>query len=369
MGGAGGHLINAMLNSDQLSNKQILVLDKADKNSKDRTWCFWGKGQGEFDHLLEKKWQEGSFKYNNHTIALSMGDYQYKMIPADRFYNHVKQLIKNNLNIEAKTDTVINVVFDNKVIVQTINQVYTCDHLFDSRIDPKFDHANDSSIRILQHFKGWTIESDNPVFDPDKFVMMDYSFPWKSQTSFFYVLPISETKALVEFTLFDTKLLKEKEYDNHIKSYIETNLDIQDYKVIEEEGGIIPMSNYPFHRANNKFITKIGTAGSWVRPSSGYMFKNAARYSQKIVENIINNKLPSADLFRKQDFFYDRIFLDVLQNQNHLGPEIFARMYAKNSTAKIFKFLDGETSYFEELRIISRFKYWPFLKALYRQYF
>jgi lycopene beta-cyclase len=368
MGGAGGHLINAFLTANHLSEKRILVLDKVDKNKKDRTWCFWEKGKGQFDHLLEKQWSEGSFKYENKTIALSMEDYQYKMIPSDRFYNHVHQLIQENTNIETRKEEVIDVDFGNKVSVHTSKQVYTCDHVFDSRIDPKFKMENDANIRILQHFKGWVIECEKPVFDANKFVMMDYSFPWKSQTSFFYILPISETKALIEFTLFDTSLLKEGDYQRHIKQYVENHLGIAHYKIIEEEAGVIPMSNYPFHSANNKFITKIGTAGSWVRPSSGYMFKNAERYSKKIIENIINNKIPSANLFRKQDLFYDRIFLDVLENQNHLGPEIFARMYAKNSTAKIFEFLDGKTNLLEDLKIISRFQYWPFLNALFRQY-
>jgi lycopene beta-cyclase len=368
MGGAGGHLINAFLSSNDLSEKRILVLDKNDKNKNDRTWCFWEKGKGQFDHLLEKKWSAGSFKYNNKTTALSMEDYQYKMIPSDRFYDHVKQLIENNSNIESRREAVINLTFENKVSVHTSNQVYTCDHVFDSRIDPKFKQENDSSIRILQHFKGWTIETERPVFDADKFVMMDFSFPWKSQTSFFYILPISQTKALIEFTLFDTTLLKEEEYQIHLKQYVEKHLGIDQYEILEEEAGIIPMSTYPFHKANNVSVTKIGTAGSWVRPSSGYMFKNAERYSQKIVENILNNKIPSTNLFRKQDLFYDRIFLDVLKNQNHLGPEIFAKMYAKNSTAKIFEFLDGKTNLFEELQIISRFKSWPFLKGLFRQY-
>ena len=46
------------------------------------------------------------------------------------------------------------------------------------------------------------------------------------------------------------------------------------------------MSNYPFHRANKKGITKIGTAGSWVKPSSGYAFKNIEKSAQKVIQNI-----------------------------------------------------------------------------------
>ena len=369
MGGAGGHLIAALAASTILNGKRLLVIDKSKKNQKDRTWCFWEKGKGRWEDLIEHSWQAGVFKYENKIIPLSMEGHTYKMIPSDHFYTHINQIIDQHPSIDLIQDHVVQIAFENQVLVHTTNQVFATDHVFDSRIDPSFDQAKDEYLRVLQHFTGWTIQTNKAHFNPNEFVMMDYTFPWKDHTSFFYILPVSSNKALIEFTLFDTDLLKEEEYNQHLKSYVEDHLNIQDYEIIETEQGIIPMSNYPFHHENNAQITKIGTAGSWVRPSSGYMFKNAEKYAQKIVENLKADQLPSKGFFRKRDFFFDRIFLEVLQNQNHLGPEIFHRMYTKNSTSQIFKFLDGETNMLEEFKIISKFQYLPFLKALYAQYF
>ena len=92
------------------------------------------------------------------------------------------------------------------------------------------------------------------------------------------------------------------------------------------------MSDFPFHEASTKHILKIGTAGSWVKPSSGYSFKNAQTYSAKIAELLAKGK-PVPTLFSTPKFrLYDSVFLDVLMNKNHLGPMLFEQMYAKNKT-------------------------------------
>ncbi|HEU4607224.1 MAG TPA: hypothetical protein VFS31_03885, partial [Chitinophagaceae bacterium] len=43
------------------------------------------------------------------------------------------------------------------------------------------------------------------------------------------------------------------------------------------------------------------------------------------------------------------------------GRDIFTRLFERNSAASIFRFLDNETSFGEELRIISSLQIRPFL--------
>ena len=63
-------------------------------------------------------------------------------------------------------------------------------------------------------------------------------------------------------------------------------LKIEKYEILEEEMGVIPMTDFPFHKKNNNTLTKIGTAGGWVKPSSGYAFKNCEKYASTVAENI-----------------------------------------------------------------------------------
>ena len=72
--------------------------------------------------------------------------------------------------------------------------------VFNSIYEPH--DATPKTIRLLQHFKGWVIETNEPSFDPNKATMMDFRVSQQHGTTFAYVLPFSATSALVEYTLF-----------------------------------------------------------------------------------------------------------------------------------------------------------------------
>ena len=50
------------------------------------------------------------------------------------------------------------------------------------------------------------------------------------------------------------------------------------------------MISYPFYQSNSNNLTKIGTAGGWIKSSSGYGFKNIEKKIQIIINNIKNSK-------------------------------------------------------------------------------
>jgi lycopene beta-cyclase len=124
------------------------------------------------------------------------------------------------------------------------------------------------------------------------------------------------------------------------------------------------MGNFPFHRQHKVHLTKIGTAGGWVRPSPGYHFKNGEKYSQKIIENIKNKKHPATGIANSRFRKYDTLFLDILNTNNEIGKKLFSSMIENNPAPKVFKFLDEETSFLEDIKIFSTFRYAPFQKAI-----
>ena len=106
-----------------------------------------------------------------------------------------------------------------------------------------------------------------------------------------YVLPLSPTKALVEYTLFTEKLLAIEEYDLALKEYIGSKLNISEYSIEQEEFGIIPMTNFSFKRANGRVIN-IGTAGGDTKASSGYTFQFIQKRTKKIVQSLLKDHHP-----------------------------------------------------------------------------
>ena len=196
--------------------------------------------------------------------------------------------------------------------------------------------------------------------------MMDYRLKDGDKTTFTYVLPLSSTKALVEFTYFTPTLVDEATYDSYIKEYISNILKIDTYTIVETESGIIPMTNFPFETYSTKNITKIGTAGGWVKGSTGYSFKHSEKKVAIIITNLKNNNNPSKNLFKRKYKFYDKIFLKVLNDENEKGEWIFEQFYSKNSIEAMFKFLDEESSLIEELKIMKSLFSLAFIKAFFK---
>jgi lycopene beta-cyclase len=298
-----------------------------------------------------------------------MGAYRYKMLASLDFYTYTKEELKKKENITWVNAEVVNIKQGETTKVETNGQSYLAKHVFDSIITPDFSNSNDKYTRLLQHFKGWVIETDEEVFNDKSFVMMDFRITVPGTTCFTYVLPISRKRALIEFTFFSPTLVEDERYENLLNRYVKEILRIERYQITSKEKGIIPMSDYPFHKSNNQQLTKIGTAGGWVKPSSGYSFKNAERYSQLIINNIKNNRLPSHKLLNTLFRKYDALFIDILYHHNQLGIGLFNTMYGKNKAHQIFAFLDEETTHAEELKIINSFPRWPFMRALFKRLF
>lgn len=356
-----------MVLSGKFKEKKILLLDADTKKNNDRTWCFWETPEGDYENLVSKKWNTAVFSDQNYIRDLDLNPYQYKMIRGLDFYNFVFELISKQENITFSNQKIVGFEEkNNEVLVTTASETYYCDKLFNSIFNSQEILSQQKHPYLQQHFIGWKINSKEPVFDPKKATFMDFSVPQKGNTRFMYVLPFSETEALVEYTLFSKDLLSEKEYEDEIKKYIE-KLRITNYEVIEKERGAIPMTSYPFWKKNTQNIINIGSAGGWTKASTGYTFKNASKKSKDLVSFLLKEN-DFRKFHKKNKFwFYDLLLLDILDTKNYLGSTIFSSLFKKGNPSLIFKFLDEETSIYEDLKVILKCPTKPFLQALYNR--
>tara|TARA_B100000029_G_scaffold455806_1_gene483343 strand:- start:484 stop:1644 length:1161 start_codon:yes stop_codon:yes gene_type:complete len=351
-GTAGLHLINSMVDDKFFKNKKILLIDKSFNKTEEKCFSYWEKGEGKWDKIITKSWLKSQFITEHKKINLKLKDYTYKMIKSNDFYEYVKKKVSKYDNIELLKDDILKIrKEEGNVIVVGSRSNYVCDHVFDSRITENIDI--DKHISLKQHFKGWVIKTKESVFKPKTFTIMDYRIGDNNKTSFTYVLPISKNKALIEYTYFTPNLVDSKEYDHNLHQYINEILKIKNYKIINQEYGIIPMTNFPFFQQSIDKITKIGTAGGWVKPSTGYSFKNCERNSDKIVKEIKNGNSLIIIKSKAKYYHMDKIFLDVLYRNNEFGKKLFYLLFAKNKTDKIFKFLDEQSNFLTDLQIIN----------------
>lgn len=367
-GMAGLKLALAFSEDTYFKDKHIALIDYSDKNTNDKTWCFWDTNPEKWQSIIHKQWQKAYFFSNDFKTEIPLVPYSYNMIRSIDFYNYCKSKLQSNSHFHFIKDDITTVEEGNKnCLVKSNANTYAASHVFDSRITKDYYDTNSKYIKVYQHFKGWVINTKTPTFNTENFTVMDYRIKYKNDTAFTYVLPLSETSALVEYTFFTPYTIENEEYDNYIKRYISDILKIDDYTIDETEEGIIPMTNFPFQEYNTKRITKIGTAGGWVKPSSGYAFKLTDIKIEQLISNIKANQNPSQGLISKKYSFYDSIFLNVLHDENHKGEWIFKQFYSKNKVKDMFSFLDETSTLSQDFRIIKSLMSWAFVKGLFKQ--
>lgn len=352
-----------MLLSGKFNDKSILLIDENTKKTNDRTWCFWDE-DNLFDEITSKKWNQAVFANEKINRVLELKPYQYKKINGLDFYELVFKKISEYKNIHFLNQKVVDFTeLGNHCIVKTEQETFTCNKIFNSIYNPEIVTAQNKFPLIQQHFVGWFIKSKEAVFTPNCATFMDFSVEQKGNTRFMYVLPTSENEALLEYTLFSKDLLSKEEYESEILKYIE-NLGITEYEILEKEQGNIPMTCYPFWKHNTKNIINIGSAGGWTKASTGYTFKSASKKSKSLVQ-FLKSESDFTKFHKKDKFwFYDLLLLDILSSKNELGSKIFSSMFRNGNSTVIFKFLDEETSIWEDLQVIWKCPKMIFVKAL-----
>lgn len=368
-GCSGLSLLLRLLKSGKFSDHKILLIDKEPKKKNDRTWCFWEKHRGFFEDIVYKSWNHISFFGSDFNSSFDISPYEYKMIRGIDFYDYCFAEIEKHDNVEIVYANVnkweyekeaLTVCLDDKEYRLTDSDT----HIFNSINKPS--NVSEKTLHLLQHFKGWIIETNEPVFNTKEAILMDFRVHQDHGTTFAYVLPLSNTSALVEYTLFTKELLQTSQYDAELSGYISSIIGIKDYTVKGEEFGVIPMTDEKFVFAGNTW--NIGTAGGQTKASSGYTFQFIQKQSDLILDFLVSGKsLNDLPLTPRRFHFYDRTLLYLLYHNKVSGKKVFTDLFKKNKIQQVLKFLDNESSVIEELKIITSLPTWPFLKAALKQ--
>ena len=329
---------------EKLKDKTLAIIEPRQKYKKDKTWSFWKVVPHNFDDCVKKSWENFSINVSGKTNYLECKNYPYQSIDSGLFYKKTNERLKENKNISFFKD------------IKEINTKNS--FIFNSVPEIKKSHLN-----LWQHFCGVEIKTKNDFFDEEIFNLMDFDCEQRDSVHFFYTLPYSKKKALVETTwLSRMNDNSQKDYDNQIKDYIEKHLKIKDYEIIYKEVGAIPLF-YPSYKDEKNKIN-IGTAGGMTRLSTGYTFLNIQEHSKFIRKNIECISTTKKFEISKKYRLLDDIFLRVLGNHPEKMSYIFFKMF-EASPNTVIKFLSNKSNFFEDLKIILKMPKWTFIKALF----
>jgi lycopene beta-cyclase len=369
-GAAGLSLAYRAIKEGVWGNLSVLIVDDG-ANKAEKTWCFWQNKDSVFESLVFKKWDNFSFYTNqNKHIALKTKDYQYKMIRSVDFFETTLSYLHQQKNITFISGEVKDIKSNEKKASVIIDGTsYTSRYVFNSILPTPLLEKKD--IYLLQHFKGYFIKTQQDIFEENSIHFMDFRVHQNHGSTFVYVLPLNKREALIEYTVFSEKVLNSDVYDVALKNYIKNVLNIPTYEITKEEFGIIPMTDFKFTRKKGNII-HIGTAGGDTRGSTGYTFNNI----QKTVTSILSafkthsDSQISVNTIPKIHQWFDSTILQVLNQKKYLGDQIFTDIFKRVDANIVLKFLDGETSLIENLKVMNSVKghYFikPFIKAVFR---
>ena len=342
-GCAGLSLAYELQINKKLETKSLAIIEPRTDYKRDKTWSFWKVTDHNFEDCVIKSWNNFSINSHQKTNKLKTDRFPYQAIDSGKFYKKIIDELSKNNNIHFFKD---------------INEI----NINNSFIFNSVPSSSPDKTELWQHFQGVEIETSKDIFDDKIINLMDFDCEQKNNVHFFYTLPFSKNRALIETTwlsrLDDGSL---KDYDVQIDNYIKNNLGIKNYKVKYLEKGAIPLF-YPIYiKENNKI--NIGSAGGMTRLSTGYTFLNIQEHSKFIKNNIDNTDNLINYTFGKKYKFLDKIFLKVLKNNPEKMPNIFYKMF-KCPPNTVIKFLSNKSNILEDINIISKMPKLIFVKEL-----
>ena len=327
----------------KLKDKSLAIIEKRKEYKRDKTWSFWKVINHNFEDCVIKSWNNFSINTTQNSHELNSINFPYQSINSGKFYEKINLKLSSNPNVS---------FFKGLSEINSTNSI-----IFNSIFKGDLNKS-----KYWQHFQGIEIETSKNIFDDEILNLMDFNCDQRNDVHFFYTLPFSKNRALIETTwLSDLKDQSLMDYDLQLENYIKNNLGIQNYKINFTEKGTIPLF-YPSVEKNNRVIN-IGSAGGMTRLSTGYTFLNIqehSKYLSKNIENITNKK--KYHLGKKYEFL-DKVFLNVLKNNPEKMPDIFYKMF-QNSANTVIRFLSNKSNIFEDLKIINKMPKIIFLKAL-----
>jgi lycopene beta-cyclase len=323
--------------------RRVLIVERAPKLENDRTWSFWEATPGVFEPVVSQRWDHIWVHGDGLSKRFAMSPYVYKMIRGIDFYEFMFDWLEKQSNITLVYGELESLEDHADGVWVCVNgETYSGQWAFNSVPASSLPVGNNF---LMQHFKGWIIETQQPVFDPLAATFMDFRVQQTNDTRFVYVLPQSPTRALVEYTIFSSAMLPDAEYDTALKTYIRDILKVGSYQILETEFNMIPMTDAPFAVHPSKHVTNIGTAGGRTKASTGYTFRRIQQQSALITSSLVTHDHPhyptsSFDWYG----WMDSVFLNVLAHNRQPGAELFTNFFKRNPVLRVMNFLNESSS-------------------------
>jgi hypothetical protein len=330
------------------ADKRVLILESAPGYELSRTFCSFSDLKLPVDgELAFQSFGASGIGFDRHFESAKA----YRCVEARGLFAEFDKLLRHSPQMELRFGQRIEHLEQRGEMFWVSGK--SVQFVFDSR-PPKL-----SQRLWRQHFVGWEIEFENaqPLSAP---VIMDINSRFQEGLKFFYLIPKTDRRLLVELTYFSEQIFDEAHYDAEIEKYIQSR-GWKGYTIVGKERGVIPLvsivppANLPAH------YRPLGVRAGNLRASTGYSVWRSLAQSRGSGPLLVS----TFDLRWRLVQAMDRVFLKVLQLNPHRAGELFSRFFQGLEGEVIASFMSERPHWRALLRVIFVMPKWVFVKALF----
>jgi|TARA_R110002110_G_scaffold371658_4_gene581649 lycopene beta-cyclase len=354
-------------------HRNVIVIDRDFEVGDDRTWAFWGPRDAPFAHLGNRNWDQLKVRFPGWETVGRLRSGNGTSQSSQRFYHRVRQRDydaavfgeaagRPNIRFVAQDIISIRDDHDGGVVELPEGELRAPLVLQSTRLSPS-ESATHVRHPLRQHFGGWEVRTQYPIFDPQVATLMDFDTDQLDATAFFYVLPEERNQALVEMTMFSLQPRNTAFYDAQIRQYLD-RLGAGDVSIDRTEYGVIPMDDRRRGQQWGEHVWNLGTVGGMTKPTSGYTFQRIHAQAHHLISHWADDAaLTPVPQPPARYRFADRTLLNILHHHPEHGRTIFERLFTNTSIDDVLTFLDEDSTLGNDARMVAKLPWAPFLRA------
>lgn len=364
-GGCAGFSLASKLSEYGEKAPKVLILEQRKNYTNDRTWCFWDIDHPAYQSLASHAWSTFEVANRERVHHFDCNQHPYLMLESQQFYEAAIKQISNHPKIQLMLGQEVlsaPINTDQGWHISTAHTAFTARQVIDTR-PPKQMKPQDSVL--WQSFVGYEIQTQSDCFSPEKMVLMDFDHTFEHGLAFIYILPTSEKKALIEYTVFSENIIPKQQLITRLKKSITQKIDRQSYELLRVEHGTLPMGYALTQQYKSPTYLYAGLFAGAARPSSGYAFQRIQSWANKCAQSIVSEqKLYASPKEQWVQSSMDGLFLNVIKNNPTRAASLFEDLFNRCELNTVVKFMSDQATLGDYLRIIKSLPPGPFIKAL-----
>jgi lycopene beta-cyclase len=361
--GVAGSRLLAHLLASAWQARRILVIEREPPGRRDHLLAFWGPVGPGLDRLIEHRWRAVRVIDGEGGEQVHLVEEPYVATHRGRVTEIVAQQVAAGRLQFLAGEVAALVDGAAEAAVRVGDRWYRAAWVFDGRPAP----PGPATVRLVQRFTGWIVESTELRQDPAIATLFDFRTPQAAGLAFVYVLPFAPGRTLVEHVFTGPADAVPPAPADALGEYLHIRLGLRagSYTVVSREQGNSWLSDARHPRRGGRRICTIGTRGGRLKPSSGYALTRIEADSAAIVRSLTHHGHPFR-LPRERRIYrwLDAIFLGVLAREPGRAPRIFAALMRR--PADTLRFLDERPRLPDLLRLLMVLPTLLFLRAAWR---